>query len=75
MAWDENREHWSVLEQRIRDRWIDLDTDDIDYIDGRRDRLVERLVSRYRMTLEQAKTQVAKWENGLEMPGHHSGIR
>ena len=74
MAWDENREHWSVLGQRIRDRWIDLDSDDIDYIDGRRDRLVERLISRYRMTREQARAQVAKWETGLELPRHH-GIR
>ena len=70
MAWNENQEHLSVLGQRIRDRWIDLDSEDIDYIDGRRDRLVERLVSRYRMTREQARAQVAKWETGLELPKH-----
>jgi hypothetical protein len=70
MAWNENREQLSVLGQRIRDRWIDLNSDDIDYIDGRRDRLVERLASRYRMTREQARAQVAKWETGLTLPGH-----
>jgi len=74
MAWDNNREDRNVLGERIRDRWIDLDTDDIRYIDGRRDRLVERLIDRYRMTHEQARAQVAKWENGLDTPVHR-GIR
>ena len=65
MASDQFRHNSSALAQKIRDRWIELSIEDIAFIDVYRDRLVERLITRYLKTCEQAAKQVSKWEDNL----------
>lgn len=65
MAWGSGRQNWGEMCGRVRDRWIELDRQDIAEIDGSRDRLIERLKLRYNMTHEQAEKQVYEWESKL----------
>lgn len=64
-----------VLRQKIQNRWVDLNNDDLAYIDASRDRLIERLKVRYHMTGEQAQKQVSKWERNLMMPQIRAPLR
>jgi len=64
-----------VLRQKIQNRWVDLNNDDLAYIDASRDRLIERLKVRYHMTGEQAQKQVSKWERNLVMPKNRAPLR
>jgi len=68
MAWERFRQNRRELAQKIQDRWIELNVEDIVYIDVYRDRLIERLMMRYDMTCEQATKQVSKWQNNLVLP-------
>jgi len=54
----DSRPSEDVLRQKIQNRWVDLNNDDLAYIDASRDRLIERLKVRYHMTGEQAQKQV-----------------
>ena len=65
----------NVLRQKIQNRWVDLNNDDLAYIDASRDRLIERLKVRYHMTGEQAQKQVSKWERNLMMPQNRAPLR
>ncbi len=68
MANIDRRPSENVLRQKIQNRWVDLNNDDLAYIDASRDRLIERLKVRYHMSGEQAQKQVSKWERNLVMP-------
>ncbi len=64
-----------VLRQKIQNRWVELNNDDLAYIDASRDRLIERLKVRYHMSGEQAQKQVSKWERNLMMPQNRAPLR
>ena len=64
-----------VLRQKIQNRWVELNNDDLAYIDASRDRLIERLKVRYHMSGEQAQKQVSKWERNLVMPKNRAPLR
>ena len=71
----DSRPSEDVLRQKIQNRWVDLNNDDLAYIDASRDRLIERLKVRYHMTGEQAQKQVTKWEWNLVMPNNCATLR
>jgi hypothetical protein len=75
MANIDRRPSENVLRQKIQNRWVDLNNDDLAYIDASRDRLIERLKVRYYMTGEQAQKQVSKWERNLMMPQNRAPLR
>ena len=75
MAKIDRRPSENVLRQKIQNRWVDLNNDDLAYIDASRDRLIERLKVRYHMTGEQAQKQVSKWERNLVMPKNRAPLR
>ena len=75
MAKIDRRPSENVLRQKIQNRWVDLNNDDLAYIDASRDRLIERLKVRYHMTGEQAQKQVTKWERNLVMPKNRAPLR
>ncbi len=75
MANIDRRPSENVLRQKIQNRWVDLNNDDLAYIDASRDRLIERLKVRYHMTGEQAQKQVSKWERNLAMPKNRARFR
>jgi len=64
-----------VLRQKIQNRWVDLNNDDLAYIDASRDRLIERLKVRYQMTGEQAEKQVGTWERNMVTPHNWGSVR
>ena len=75
MANIDRRPGENVLRQKIQNRWVELNNDDLAYIDASRDRLIERLKVRYHMSGEQAQKQVSKWEWNLVMPKNRAPLR
>jgi uncharacterized protein YjbJ (UPF0337 family) len=49
---------WKQLKGRVREGWGDLTDDDIEYIGGKKDRLLGRLQERYGYTREEADAEV-----------------
>jgi uncharacterized protein YjbJ (UPF0337 family) len=59
--WDQIQGHWTQIRGTAKERWGRLTDDDLDIIDGRRERLVGRLQVRYGMAAEQAERAVDDW--------------
>lgn len=50
--------NWEQMKSIIRRRWAELSVDDIDSIKGRKDRLIDTLISKYELTQEEAEDEV-----------------
>jgi uncharacterized protein YjbJ (UPF0337 family) len=61
MTWEELRGNWHFLRIKVQQQWDKLTNADMDFIEGRRDQLSERLRERYGFTKEQADKQVVDW--------------
>ena len=61
MSWDQVGAKWQQLKGSVKQSWAKFTDDDLDYIDGTRDRLVGRLQEKYGMTREEAERQADRW--------------
>jgi uncharacterized protein YjbJ (UPF0337 family) len=52
---------WKQLKGKIKEQWGDLTDDEIDKLEGRKDRLVGALQERYGMSKEEAARQANNW--------------
>jgi uncharacterized protein YjbJ (UPF0337 family) len=59
---------WNQLKGEVKMRWGDLTDDELDMIEGRRDKLVGKLQERYGYTKERAEREV---ESFIDESGHH----
>ena len=57
MKWDDIKTQWMQLKGSAKQRWGKFTDDDLDYVDGTRDRLVSRLQQKYGMTETEAERQ------------------
>ena len=58
MSWgDQVIGKWHQLRGSVKQEWGKLTDDDLDYIEGTRDRLVGRLQEKYGVTKEEAEEQ------------------
>lgn len=57
---------WKQLKGRAREKWGELTDDDLDKIDGRRERLVGVLQERYGKTEQQASKEADDFFDSLE---------
>jgi uncharacterized protein YjbJ (UPF0337 family) len=65
MNWDQLEGKWKQLKGNVKERWGRLTDDDLDVIDGRRERLVGVLQERYGIAKEIAEGEIAGFLDGL----------
>lgn len=53
---------WNQIKGKIKEQWGDLTDDDLDRIEGRRDRLIGLIQERYGESVEEARREVDAWE-------------
>ncbi len=61
MTWEELRGNWYGLRSKVQHQWNKLSNQDMDFIEGRQERLSQRLRERYGFTKEQAEMEVLRW--------------
>jgi len=61
MNWDQVRSRWPQLRGSAQEQWGRLSDDDLDIIDGHRERLISRLEVRYGMPHAQAEWAIEEW--------------
>ena len=66
MNWDIVKDHWKQLHGHIKQQWGELTDDDLDRIDGRRDKLLGRLQQKYGITKSEADSLIREWENDYQ---------
>lgn len=57
---------WKQLRGNAKEAWGDLTDDDLDRINGRRDRLVGKLQERYGWSKERADREVDRWMDDMD---------
>jgi len=61
MNWDQLQGKWKQMKGSVKQQWGKLTDDDLEIIDGQKDKLVGRLQERYGITKEEAARQVGDW--------------
>ena len=58
MTFDVLKGQWKQIRGEIKERWGELTDDEVDQIEGRRDRLVGKLQEKYGYTRQEAEDRV-----------------
>jgi uncharacterized protein YjbJ (UPF0337 family) len=66
MNWDQVQTNWTQAKSKLHDQWEKLTEQDLDWIDGQKDRLLSALKDRYGMEVEKAKAEVERWVSTIE---------
>jgi uncharacterized protein YjbJ (UPF0337 family) len=61
MDWDSIQRNWLNAKKRIKRKWVKLSDEDLDAIDGRRDRLEDSIQKRYGFAPEHIRKEVDDW--------------
>jgi len=61
MNWDQAKGQWTQMKGAVRKQWGKLTDDDLDVIQGERERLVGKIQERYGIAKDEAERQVASW--------------
>ncbi|WP_417829276.1 CsbD family protein [Thalassospira sp.] len=61
MNWDQIEGRWKQMRGDIKSQWGRLTDDDVDQVDGQRDKLVGRVQEAYGIEREEADRQVRDW--------------
>ncbi len=65
MNWDQIEGKWKQYKGQAREKWGSLTDDDIEWISGKRDRLVGKIQERYGRGKEAVEKQVDEWRQKL----------
>jgi uncharacterized protein YjbJ (UPF0337 family) len=66
MNWDQIRGNWKQLKGSARKAWGDLTDDDLDKVQGERERLVGKIQVRYGIAKEEAERRVDSWVSSID---------
>jgi uncharacterized protein YjbJ (UPF0337 family) len=66
MNWDQIEGKWKQLKGRARKQWGKLTDDELDQIEGDRERLTGAVQERYGIGREEAERQVRDFQHGLD---------
>jgi uncharacterized protein YjbJ (UPF0337 family) len=61
MNWNQIEGEWKSIKGKAQQRWGKLTDDDLSLIEGKRDKLVGRLQSRYGRQRAELEAEVDKW--------------
>lgn len=61
MNWDQIEGKWKQAKGTIKQKWGKLTDDDLDVINGQKDKLVGKLQERYGINKEEAQKQIDNW--------------
>jgi uncharacterized protein YjbJ (UPF0337 family) len=61
MNWDQIKGKWHEVKGSIRAKWADLTDDDLDEMDGNREKMVGKIQQKYGVAKEEAEKQVDDW--------------
>ncbi len=62
-AWEQIKGSWTTTKGAVKEQWGKLTEDDLLEIEGRREKLVGKVQTRYGIPREQAEAQVSGWEH------------
>lgn len=62
MNWDRMNGSWGYIAARAQQRWGRLTDEDLLPVDNQRERLLERIKTRYGVAQDEAERQVLNWE-------------
>ncbi|HSN57812.1 MAG TPA: CsbD family protein [Candidatus Sulfomarinibacteraceae bacterium] len=62
MNWDQIEGKWKQLKGEAKRQWGKLTDDDLDVIEGNRDKLVGKIQERYGVAKDEAERRVDRWE-------------
>jgi uncharacterized protein YjbJ (UPF0337 family) len=62
MNWDEVSGKWNQFKGSVKERWGKLTDDDLQAIDGKRDRLVGKIQERSGIAREKAEEPINQWK-------------
>lgn len=65
MSWEKVEGKWRQFVGEAKQKWGKLTDDDMDVIDGKRDKLVGKIQEHYDLAKEEAEAEVDKWSAGL----------
>jgi uncharacterized protein YjbJ (UPF0337 family) len=61
MDWNHVERMWKQAKAKIQEKWVKLTDDDLDLIDGRRDRLEVKIQQRYGFATAYVRKEVDNW--------------
>jgi uncharacterized protein YjbJ (UPF0337 family) len=64
MNWDQVKGKWHEVKGSIRARWGELTDDEIEELDGNREKMVGKIQQKYGVAKEEAEKQVDEWTKG-----------
>lgn len=65
-VWDQIASDWRQFRGEVQNAWPDLSDDDLAYIGGGREKLINKLQERYNLSKVEATHEVNRWANSLE---------
>ncbi len=63
MNWDQIQGQWKQMMGNVKRHWGKLTDDDVQVVEGNRERLVGKIQERYGVTKEEAEKQVDDWQS------------
>jgi uncharacterized protein YjbJ (UPF0337 family) len=66
MNWNEIEGRWQEFRGQVKSKWAKLTDDDLMNLEGKRDRLVGSIQTRYGIAKEQAERQIDEWISRLD---------
>lgn len=61
MNWDQIEGKWKQAKGAVKQKWGKLTDDDLDVVNGQKDKLVGKIQERYGISKEEAQKQIDGW--------------
>jgi uncharacterized protein YjbJ (UPF0337 family) len=73
MDWHQIEENWKQAKRKIKEKWGKLTDGDLDAIEGRRNRLEDRIHTRYGFAADHVRKEIDDWLRWQSLKSRHPG--